>query len=150
MALCPAGAGLGLLISNMKIALWLLSLVAIVLLLGGVAYCWSNPSGHTALEPYLGFGFFGPVFAIGLAARVITRGRWLSARVTEVIGFVGMAFILFVTKLGILNQYETWLVAGMPNRHPHSGGLLTGFLIGGLGGAFVVAYLVTPKAPPQR
>ena len=130
----------------MKTALWLLSFIAVVVLLAGMGYCWSNRSGHTAVEPYLGFGFFGPVFAIGLTARLITRGRWLSARVTEVIGFIGLVFILFVTKLGILNQYETWIAEGMPNRHPYADLLLAGFLIGGLGGSLVVAYLATPKA----
>lgn len=130
----------------MKIVLWLISYIALIVLLAGIGYCWSNRSGHTAEDPYLGFGFFWPVFAIGLASRLISRGRWLSARVTEVIGFVGMAFILFVTKLGILNQYETWIAAGMPNRHPQGDSLLAGFLVGGLGGSLMVAYLVTPKA----
>lgn len=130
----------------MKPTLWLLSLIAMIVLLAGVVYCWTNRSGHTGIEPYRGFGFFGPVFAVGLAARLITRGRWLSARVTEVIGFVGMAFILFVTKMGILNQYERWIAAGMPNRHPYADLLLIGFLIGGLGGSLMVAYLATPKA----
>jgi hypothetical protein len=130
----------------MKTALWLLSCVAVVVLLAGMGYCWSNRSGHSAVEPYLGFRFFGPVFAVGLAARLITRGTWLSARITEVIGFIGLVFILFVTKLGILNQYETWIRVGMPNRNPHADLLLAGFLVGGLGGSLAVAYLVTPKA----
>jgi hypothetical protein len=130
----------------MKTALWLLSSVAVVVLLAGMGYCWSNRSGHTAVEPYLGFWFFGPVFAIGLAARLITGGTWLSARITEVIGFIGLAFLLFVTKLGILNQYETWIAEGMPVRHPYADLLLVGFLVGGLGGSLVVAYRVTPKA----
>jgi hypothetical protein len=129
----------------MKIALWLVSWGAVVVLLAGMGCCWSNRSGHTAIDPYLGFGFLGPVFAIGLAARLLTRGAWLSARITEVIGFVGLAFILFVTKLGILNPYETWVEAGMPNRNPHADWLLAGFLVGGLGGALVVAWIVTPK-----
>jgi len=130
----------------MKIALWLISFIALIVLLAAIGYCWTNRSGHTAEDPYLGFAFFGPVFVIGLASRMITRGSWLSARVTEVTGFIGMAFILFVTRLGILNQYEAWIDAGMPNRPPQADLLLAGFLLGGLGGALVVAYLVTPKA----
>ncbi len=130
----------------MKIVLWLISCTGLIVLLSGIGYGWSNRSGHTAVEPALGFAFFGPIFAIGLAARLITSGRWLSARVTEVIGFVGMAFILFVTKLGILNQYQTWIDAGMPDRHPQGDLLLAGFLIGGLGGSLMVAYLVTQHA----
>ena len=134
---------------KMKIALWLISLISLIGLLAAIGYCWLNRSGHTAEYPYLGFAFFGLVFAIGLVSRMITRGRWLSARVTEVLGFVGMAFILFVTRLGILNQYDTWIAAGMPNRHPQSDLLLAGFLIGGLGGSLLVAYLVIPKEAQQ-
>lgn len=130
----------------MKIVLWLISSIALMVLLVGIGYCWSNRSGHTAEDPYLGFGFYGPVFAIGLASRIITHGNWLSARITEVIGFIGLAFILFITKLGILNQYETWITEGMPDRNPYADFLLAGFLVGGLGGSLVVAYLVTPKA----
>jgi|TARA_B110000914_G_scaffold18248_1_gene13958 NAD/NADP transhydrogenase beta subunit len=131
---------------KMKIAFWLLSLAAMVILLACIVYCWTNRSGHTAINPLLALAFFGPVFVIGIVGRMITRGQWLSARCAEVIGFVGMAFIPFVIKFGILNQYETWIAAGMPSRNPQADFLLAGFLVGGLGGVLVIAYLITPKA----
>lgn len=131
---------------SMKTGFWILAFAAVAALLAGIVYCWSNRSGHSGFDPMVGLWPFGAVFLIGLMGRMITRGRWLSARFAEVTGFVGMAFVPFVMELGILNQYEAWIAAGMPERNPQADWLLAGFLVGGLGGALVVACLVTPRA----
>lgn len=130
----------------MKLVFWLVSLIGLIILLACIYYSWANRSGHTGVDPLLALNCFVPIFAIGIVGRMVTRGQWLSARCAEVIGLVGMAFVPFVTKLGILNEYETWIAAGMPNRNPYADLLLAGFLVGGLGGVLVIAYLITPKA----
>ena len=133
----------------MKIAFWILFFASLLALLAAVAYCWQNESGHSAEDPLITLTIFAPVFVIGLVGRLITKGRWLSARAVEVVGFVAMAFGVFVSKLGILAQYEDWIAAGMPNRNPNASLLLIGFVLGGLGGSLAVACLVTPKANPK-
>jgi hypothetical protein len=133
----------------MRICFWILAIAAAGVLLAGVVYCWSNRSGHSGFDPIAGLWPFGVVFFIGLVGRMITRGRWLSARLAEVVGFVGLAFVPFVMELGILNHYEAWIAAGMPDRNPHADWLLAGFVVGGLGGAVAVACLVTPRADPD-
>lgn len=130
----------------MKGAYWMIFTASLIVLLAAVGYCWQNESGHSGVDPLILLIFFGPVFAGGLVGRLLTRGRLLSARSVEVVGFVGMAFGFFITKLGILNLYEDWIAAGMPERNPNASILLTGFVLGGLGGSLAIAYLITPKA----
>ena len=64
----------------------------------------------------------------------------------EITGLVGMAFAFFVTRLGILNQYQDWIDTGMPARNPDTTLLLTGFVLGALGGSLAIGYLITPQA----
>lgn len=124
----------------------MLSLFAVVSLLVGLIYCWTNRSGHTGFDPYLGFALFAPIFIIGISVRLMTRGRLHAARAAEVTGFIGLVFIPFITELGILQEYEKWAAAGMPERHPYADLLLAGFLLGGFGGSLVVAYIATKQA----
>ncbi|MGI9244852.1 MAG: hypothetical protein ACR2RV_28875, partial [Verrucomicrobiales bacterium] len=81
-----------------------------------------------------------------LIARLVTGARWLSAKVIEVTGFVGVVFAFFVTRLGILNPYQDWIDAGMPLRNPYTPWLLVGFVLGGLGGSLVIGYLTTARS----
>ena len=130
----------------MRIAYWTIFAVSLLILLATVAYCWSNRSGHSGIDPLITLAFFGPVFVFGLIGRLLTKGRWMSARFVEIIGFIGIAFAFFVTKLGILNQYEDWIAAGMPERNPNTFLLLAGFVACALGGSLAIGYVITPKA----
>ncbi len=120
------------------------------MLLAATAYCWQNYSAHSAVDPFIVIYFFAPIFAIGMLGLFVTRGRCLSPRAVAAIGLVGMAFAFFVTKLSILTQYEDWIAAGMPERNPYATLLLSGFVIGGLGGALAIACLTTPRAESGR
>ena len=110
-------------------------------LFAAIAYGWRNDSGHSGIDPFLAIYFFAPIFALGVLGLFLTKGRCLSPRAVVVIGLVGIAFSFFVTNLNILNQYETWIAAGMPERNPYATLLLVGFVVGGLGGSLVIAYL---------
>ena len=55
-------------------------------------------------------------------------------------------FGVFVSKLGILYQYEDWIAAGMPERNPYTALLLVGFTIGALGGSLAIAYLMAKNS----
>lgn len=115
-------------------------------LLAAVFYCWQNGAGHSAVDPLASIFFFAPVVAVGLCARIVDRKTWLAARMVAITGFVGMALAFFVTRMGILNQYQDWIGAGMPARNPHTTRLLTGFVLGALGGSLVIGYLAFPPA----
>ena len=71
----------------MKIAFWLLSLAAMVILLACIVYCWTNRSGHTAINPLLALAFFGPVFVIGIVGRMITPTPFLPHPIRSKGGF---------------------------------------------------------------
>lgn len=131
---------------NMKTALWILFSASLMVLLAAVFYCWRNEAGHSAVSPLGSIYFFAPVFVVGLSARIFVGRTWLSARMVEITGFVGMAFAFFVTRLGILNQYQDWIDTGMPARNPDTTLLLTGFVLGALGGSLAIGYLITPQA----
>lgn len=129
---------------------YLVFAASLLLLLAGINYCLRNDSGHSGTDPFDGIYFFGAVLGLGVLGLILTSGKHLHPRALVATGVVGIAFSFFVTKLGILNQYDSWIAAGMPERNPHSFLLLIGFAIVGVGGSLVVAYLTTPRAeaPP--
>lgn len=130
----------------MRFTYWIVFAGSLVVLLAAIGYCWRNGSGHSGVNPMITVPIFAPVFVFGLVGGLLSKRRCLAAGLTEVTGFVGMVFGVFVSKLGILNQYEDWIAAGMPERNPYAALLLVGFAIGGLGGSLVVAFLMTERS----
>ena len=99
----------------------------------GVLFCYQNRTGHTSLSPYWGLLFFGAASVMGFLVQ--HRQRWL----TLTSGLSGIFLVLLVSQRNILNQYENWIVKGMPDRNPYADFWLTGFLLAYLG-ALVFSY----------
>ena len=134
----------------MKVVYWIVFAISLMALLAAIAYCRRNESGHSSEDPLHLIPLFAPVFTFGLVGRLLGKGRWLSAGLVEVTGFVGMAFGIFVSKLGILNQHEDWIAAGMPERNPCDQLLLVGFTLGALGGSLAVAFMMAKEARSEN
>jgi hypothetical protein len=117
-----------------------------LLLVLGVAYCWHNESGHSGLDPLLTTYLFAPACLVGIAGAFLGREAARPATALAVVALFGMSFGAFISKLNILNGYEEWISAGMPERNPGAGLLLIGFLVGALGLALVIARLTPVRA----
>ena len=115
-------------------------------LLGAIVYCWRNHSGHSGVDPFLVSYFSAPVLALGISGLALTGGKSLPARAAAVTGLFGVMFGVFVTRLGILNQYGDWIAAGMPERNPHAALLLLGFAVVGISGSLAIAWMTAPQA----
>lgn len=129
----------------MKAFYWILFAASLIAILAAVGYSWQNISGHTGASPLAFSQLFAPVFAIGIIGLLVRRGQWLPARAVVSISLVGLAFGLFVTKLGILNEYGDWITAGMADRNPRAPPWLMAYVLCGIGVSLAGAFLVNPK-----
>lgn len=85
-----------------------LGLVALVI---GLLYCLQNTSGHSGVNPIQASLGFLPILGIGIF--LLCKPTWRRAGwVTTVIGVFGLGFGSFVSKLQIMQGYETWLKSG--------------------------------------
>ncbi|MEM1294638.1 MAG: hypothetical protein AAGH89_04690 [Verrucomicrobiota bacterium] len=130
---------------SMKAIYWMIFAGSLITLLAALNYSWNNKSGHTGFSPMAFSMLYWPVLVIGLLGVVLTKGFWLSPRMVVSIGLAGLAYGLFVTRLGILNEYGDWINARMPARNPNTSLFLIVFTLLGIGGSLLAAYLLGPK-----
>ena len=118
-------------------------------LLVAIVYCWQNEAGHSGFEPMLTLLLYTPVVAFGVVGVFAGRETLGEAAMLVLIGIAGMTFGVFVSKLGILMQYERWIEAGMPERNPNATHLLASFAIATVIGC-VTTLLLMRRLPDER
>ena len=118
---------------------------SLVGLLAATGYAWTNQSGHSGIDPSIAPFLFAPACLLGLAGTFSHGASRRHAAALAIIGLEGALFGWFVTGLGILNSYEKWIAAGMPDRNPHAGFLLLAFLLVAIAAAAVAVRLIPSK-----